>query len=192
MCYAIHSKTSLKWLTGNTCSPLLLMMEIEDFAWVQILNICIIIGHKLFWTSARYQGKSDASPDVDLVNSQIWKLHLQYAEISILEEDLKQFEKLRTTKLLPPAVIDRFILQLLFIRKVLFFITFYSFLIQYTTATSLYTPPSLLPTSTLLQIHCFFISCQKREAQPPVQQTSGMLIEHSITRRFKTQHKHSY
>lgn len=127
MCYAIHSKASLKWLTGNTCSPLLLMMEIEDFAWVQILNICIIIGHKLFWTSARYQGKSDASPDVDLVNSQIWKLHLQYAEISVLEEDLKQFEKLRTTKLLPPAVIDRFILQLLFIRKVLFFITFFIF-----------------------------------------------------------------
>ena len=68
------------------------MMKTEDFSWVQILNICIIIGHKLFWTSAYYQGKSDASPDLDLVNGQIWKLYLQYAEISILEEVIKQLE----------------------------------------------------------------------------------------------------
>lgn len=68
------------------------MMKTEDFSWVQILNICIIIGHRLFWTSAYYQEKNDASPDLDLVNGRIWKLYLQYVEISILEEEIKQLE----------------------------------------------------------------------------------------------------
>lgn len=68
------------------------MMKTEDFSRVQILNICIIIGHRLFWTSAYYQEKNDASPDLDLVNGRIWKLYLQYAEISILEEEIKQLE----------------------------------------------------------------------------------------------------
>lgn len=91
LCYPLKN-ASLTWLPGDTHSPLHLVIKIEDFTPMKILNICIIVEHKLLWTSASDQGISDASTDVDLINGQLWKLCLQYAEISNLEEELKPFE----------------------------------------------------------------------------------------------------